>query len=111
MHAVIAPAIEELCAAFERHDYNPTPVIDIGVLVANADGTVDEQERALLSDVFQTLLETNLTPELVDALIRASAEVIQAAGGAAGPAGGRHLARLRRGGARAARGAGDCLFQ
>ncbi|MCA9596479.1 MAG: TerB family tellurite resistance protein [Myxococcales bacterium] len=80
MHAVIAPAIEELCAAFERHDYNPTPVIDIGVLVANADGTVDEQERALLSDVFQTLLETNLTPELVDALIRASAEVIQAAG-------------------------------
>ena len=53
MHAVIAPAIEELCAAFDRGGYNPTPVIDIGVLVANADGEVDEQEHELLSDVFQ----------------------------------------------------------
>ncbi len=80
MHAVIAPAIEELCAAFDRGGYNPTPVIDIGVLVANADGEVDEQEHELLSDVFQTLLETSLTPEVVDALISASREVIQAAG-------------------------------
>lgn len=82
MHAVIAPAIEELCVAFERGGYNPTPVIDLGVLVANADGTVDAEERALLAELFQTLLETNLTPELVDALIRASVEVIEATGAA-----------------------------
>ena len=50
------------------------------MLVANADGTVGEQEHALLSEVFQTLLETKLTPELVDALISASVEVIQVAG-------------------------------
>jgi tellurite resistance protein len=80
MHAIIAPAIEELCAAFERGGYNPTPVIDLGVLVANADGSIDDQERTLLVDVFQTLLETKLTPEVVDALISASAEVIEQAG-------------------------------
>ncbi len=80
MHEIIAPAIEELCAAFERGGYNPTPVIDLGVLVANADGPVDEQERDLLIEVFQALLETKLTPEVVDALISASAEVIEVAG-------------------------------
>jgi tellurite resistance protein len=80
MHEIVAPAIEDLCSAFERGGYNPTPVVDLGVLVANADGEVDEQERALLSEVFQTLLETTLTRELVDGLIRASVEVIEAAG-------------------------------
>lgn len=80
MHQIIAPAIEELCGAFERGGYYPTPVIDIGVLVANADGLVDDQERALLAEVFQTLLETKLSPEVVDALISSSVEVIQLAG-------------------------------
>jgi tellurite resistance protein len=80
MHDIIAPAIEDLCAAFELGGYNPTPVIDLGVLIANADGTVDAQEHALLSEVFQTLLETKLTPEVVDALISASVEVIKVAG-------------------------------
>jgi tellurite resistance protein len=50
------------------------------VLIANADGTIDERERALLSEVFQALLETNVTPEVVDALISASVEVIDKAG-------------------------------
>jgi tellurite resistance protein len=80
MHEIIAPAIEDLCAAFERGGYNPTPIIDLGVLIANADGAVDEQERKLLLEVFQALLETNLTPEVVDALISASVEVIRRAG-------------------------------
>ena len=80
MHEIIAPAIEELCSAFEQGGYYPTPVIDIGVLVANADGTIDDQERTLLSEIFQTLLETKLPPEVVDALISSSAEVIRVAG-------------------------------
>jgi tellurite resistance protein len=80
MHEIIAPAIEELCTKFERGGYNPTPVIDLGVLVANADGTIDENERALLLEVFQALLETTVTPEVVNALIRASVEVIEVAG-------------------------------
>lgn len=80
MRQIIAPAIEELCAAFERGGFNPTPVIDLGVLVAHADGKVDAAERELLREVFQALLETQLTPEVVDALISASVEVIEATG-------------------------------
>lgn len=80
MRKVIATAINELCDAFERGGYNPTPIIDIGVLVANADGKVDARERDMLLDVFQALLNTTLTPEVVDHLITASLEVIEAAG-------------------------------
>lgn len=80
MLKIIAAAIDDLCGAFERGGYNPTPIIDIGVLVASADGKVDERERTMLLDVFQTLLNTTLTPEVVDHLITASLEVIEAAG-------------------------------
>jgi tellurite resistance protein len=80
MLKVIATAIDDLCGAFERGGYNPTPIIDIGVLIASADGTVDAREREMLLEVFQTLLNTTLTPEVVDHLITASLEVIEAAG-------------------------------
>jgi tellurite resistance protein len=80
MLEIIGPAIEDLCAAFERGGYNPTPVIDLGVLIANADGTVDERERELLLEVFQALLETKLTPEVLDHVVSASLEVIEVAG-------------------------------
>ena len=80
MLEIIGPAIEELCAAFERHGYNPTPVIDLGVLVAHADGDIDERERGLLLEVFQALLETKLTSEVLDAVVSASVEVLTAAG-------------------------------
>lgn len=80
MHQIIAPAIEDLCTAFEKHGYNPTPVIDLGVLVAHAEGTVGDRERGLLIEVFQALLETKLSPEVVDAMISASVEVIEVAG-------------------------------
>jgi tellurite resistance protein len=80
MRTIIATAIDELCGAFERGGYNPTPIIDIGVLVANADGKVDMHEREMLLDVFQALLGTTLTPDVVDHLITASLEVIDAAG-------------------------------
>lgn len=80
LRALVENAIEQLCAAFERGGYNPTPVIDLGVLVANADGTVDAEEREMLSDIFQALLETKLTAGQVDHLVTASLEVIQKAG-------------------------------
>ena len=80
MRKIISKAIDDLCRAFERGGYNPTPIIDIGVLVASADGKVDSREREMLLDVFQTLLDTTLTAEVVDHLITASMEVIEAAG-------------------------------
>lgn len=80
MRKIVADAVNELCTAFERGGYNPTPVIDIGVLVASADGKIDAREREMLLDVFQTLLDTTLTAEVVDHLVTASVEVIEAAG-------------------------------
>lgn len=76
----VSPAIDELCDAFDKFGYNPTPIIDLGVLVAYADGKIDEKERAMLSDVFGTLLGTTLNGEVVDALVTASVEVIKQAG-------------------------------
>jgi tellurite resistance protein len=80
MRNLVNSAIEQLCGAFARGGYNPTPIIDLGVLVASADGKVDDGERAMLLDIFQTLLETTLTAEVVDHLVTASLEVIEAAG-------------------------------
>ena len=47
-----------------------------------ADGTVDAKEREVLLDLFQTLLDTKLSAEIVDHLVTASLEVIEAAGAA-----------------------------
>lgn len=80
MRNIVDPAIDELCLAFERGGYNPTPIIDLGVLVVIADGTVDDKERAVLLDLFQKLLETKLSPEVVDHLVTASVQVVEAAG-------------------------------
>lgn len=80
MRDIVASAIEQLCTAFARHGYNPTPIIDLGVLVASADGKVDAGERSMLLEIFQTLLETSLTSEVVDHLVTASLEIIEAAG-------------------------------
>jgi len=80
MLEIVGPAIEELCIAFERGGYNPTPIIDLGVLVASADGKVTSHERAILLDLFQALLETKLTGDVVDHLVTASLEIIERAG-------------------------------
>lgn len=80
MREIVAPAIEQLCVAFDRGGYNPTPIIDLGVLVASADGKVDDREREVLLEVFQTLLETKLSADVVDHLVDASLEVIDVAG-------------------------------
>ncbi len=80
MREIVAPAIEQLCVAFDRGGYNPTPIIDLGVLVANADGKVTDRERDILLEVFSTLLETKLDGEVVGHLVSASLEVIEVAG-------------------------------
>ncbi|MBX3191859.1 MAG: TerB family tellurite resistance protein [Labilithrix sp.] len=80
MREIVDPAIDQLCRAFDRGGYNPSPIVDLGVLVASAGGKVSMREREVLLDVFQTLLDTTLTPELVDHLVTASLDVIEAAG-------------------------------
>jgi tellurite resistance protein len=80
MRTIVVTAIDQLCAAFDKGGYNPTPIIDLGVLVVIADGGVDEKERAVLLDLFQTLLGTTLSPEVVDHLVTASMAVAKEAG-------------------------------
>lgn len=80
MRDIVEGAINQLCTAFERNGYNPTPIIDLGVLVVIADGKVDDKEREVLLDLFQTLLDTKLSAEVVDHLVTASLQVIEAAG-------------------------------
>ena len=80
MREIVAAAIDQLCAAFERHGYNPTPIIDLGVLIVNADGVVDAQEREVLLDMFQTLLDAKLSAEVVDHLVTSCTQIIEAAG-------------------------------
>lgn len=78
--ALIREAVEALSDRFERGDYNPTPIVDLGVLVANADGTVDEEELAALQSIFGRLLGTQLDGEIVGHLIEASRRTIDRAG-------------------------------
>lgn len=80
MRDIVVPAIEKLCAAFDRGGYNPTPIIELGVLVANADSKVTDRERTILREIFQTLLDTKLSPDVVEHLIASSLEVIEVAG-------------------------------
>jgi tellurite resistance protein len=80
MRELVAAAIDQLCFAFERFGYNPTPIIDLGVLIVAADGVVDEKEREVLLDLFQTLLDAKLSAEVVNHLVTASLQVIEAAG-------------------------------
>ena len=80
LRTLVAGAIADLCTRFERGGYNPTPIVDLGVLVARADGKVDEHEREALREVFEALLDERLNSEVVGHLIAASLEVIELAG-------------------------------
>lgn len=77
---VVLDAVQELVTKFDAGDYNPTPVVDLGALVANADGHVDPQELDALCAIFEPLLGAELDRELVSMLVDASVQVAQAAG-------------------------------
>ena len=76
----VTEAVEVLCARFEAGDYNPTPLIDIGALIANADGVVDDEEIDTLRRILQPMLGQEIEAEIVGFLIDASIRVIQADG-------------------------------
>jgi tellurite resistance protein len=76
----VTEAVEVLCARFEAGDYNPTPLIDIGALIANADGEVDAEEVDTFRRILVPMLGEELDAEVVRFLIDASVRVIQAAG-------------------------------
>jgi tellurite resistance protein len=77
---IVTEAVERLCLRFEQNDYNPTPLIDLGVLVANADGKIDDEELEALCDILSPMFHAQLNAELVGYLVTASLKVIGAAG-------------------------------
>lgn len=77
---VVLAAVETLCLRFEAGDYNPTPIIDLGVLVAHADGQVDAAEVAALGEIVGRLLGARLDAEMIGYLVQASLDVAAQAG-------------------------------
>ncbi|MGK4003443.1 tellurite resistance TerB family protein [Sorangium sp. So ce1036] len=78
--ALVQQAAGLLRARFDLNEYNPTPIVDLGALVANADGNVDAEELDALRQLIEPMLGAELNAELVRYLIEASLKVIAAAG-------------------------------
>jgi tellurite resistance protein len=77
---LVKDAAQALCDRFDSNEYNPTPLIDLGALVASADGKFDDKEMEALRQLLEPMLGAQLDTELVGYLIEASLRVIQAAG-------------------------------
>ncbi len=78
--AMVTEALDRIARKFEDADYNPTPLIDLGALVTNADGKVDDDEKAALGALLEPLLHAHLDSELVGFLVDASLKVLARAG-------------------------------
>lgn len=76
----VTEAVETLVKKMEAGDYNPTPIIDLGALIANADGVVDAEEIDTLRHILEPMLGAELPTEVVRFLIDASIYVIKADG-------------------------------
>lgn len=76
LEETVVVLIERLAAM----EYYPTPIIDLGVLVAQSDGAIEDDELALLRELFGELLGTKLRGKLAQHLIDASLEVTKMAG-------------------------------
>ena len=77
---MVTQALDRVARKFEDADYNPTPLIDLGAIVANADGKVDDGEKAALAQLLEPLLHAHLVTELVGFPVDASLKVLTRAG-------------------------------
>ncbi|MFT3776201.1 MAG: TerB family tellurite resistance protein [Minicystis sp.] len=78
--ALIQDSIAVLCTRFTAGGYGLSPIIDLGALVANADGTVDEKELDMLRYLFDAALGSRLGKDALAHLVRSSLQVILEAG-------------------------------
>jgi tellurite resistance protein len=78
--STFAEVADALLLKLASHGYYPTPIIDLGVLVARADGQIDETELLLLKELFRSALDDRLPTRVVEHLVNASQEVIAHAG-------------------------------
>lgn len=78
--SLVEDALARLGRKFEDADYNPTPLIDLGAIVANADGKVEIAEKEALAQMLEPLLHAHLDTELVGFLVDASLKVLARTG-------------------------------
>jgi tellurite resistance protein len=78
----IAPSLQKLQARFLSNPDLPGVdiLIDIAVLIATADGTIDEQEQEALQKTIRALVGASLTPAQVAREISSSVDSIKAIG-------------------------------
>jgi len=79
-HPIIEKAVSDLASRFDAGGYALSPIVDLGALVANADGTVDDREAEMLQYLFSALLGTKYTADMIGHLVQASLRVILEAG-------------------------------
>jgi tellurite resistance protein len=80
LSADIKPLVDAFCARFGADDEGIVTAVDLAVLVAVADGTIDADERAALAASMEVIMGATVAPTVVRYLIRESRNQIQAAG-------------------------------
>jgi hypothetical protein len=78
--SIIRPLVAALRARFDSSDEGLNVIVDLAVLVALADGTIDEAEMAALAESIGTLVGGVLDPRMTRQVIRESRAKINAAG-------------------------------
>src|SRR5690242_15758973 len=76
----IRPLVAALRARFDASDEGLNAVVDLAVLVALADGTIDDAEMAALAESIGTLVGGMLDPRMTRHVVRESRAKIEAAG-------------------------------
>jgi tellurite resistance protein len=76
----IRPLVAALRARFDSSDEGLNAVVDLAVIVALADGTIDEAEMAALAESIGTLVGGMLDPRMTRHVIRESRAKIEATG-------------------------------
>ncbi|MEP7122448.1 MAG: TerB family tellurite resistance protein [Byssovorax sp.] len=76
----IRPLVAALRARFDSSDEGLNAVVDLAVLVALADGTIDEAEMAALAESIGTLVGGMLDPRMTRHVVRESRAKIEAVG-------------------------------
>lgn len=76
----IRPLVAALRARFDSSDEGLNAVVDLAVLVALADGTIDEAEMAALAESIGTLVGGMLDPRMSRHVIRESRAKIESVG-------------------------------
>ena len=79
-HDTFQATVDTLIENFARFDSYPTPLVDVAVLIAQADGQIDPSELEMLRDVISLVFGARMRASLVATLVNVSIEVTEAAG-------------------------------